>query len=52
MADQGEAYPLSNGAGVVLGNFTIDSLDEKHTVLIDAGLPRVIGFALELTRVA
>jgi len=52
MADAGEAYPLANGAGTILGNFTIDSLDEKHSALIDAGLPRVIGFTIELSRVS
>jgi len=52
MADAGEAYPLSNGAGTVFGNFTIDSIEERFSAIIDNGLPRVIGFSIALTRVS
>lgn len=51
MADQGEAWPLMDGTGRILGQYTIDSLDEQHSSLIDNGRARVIGFAIELTRV-
>jgi phage protein U len=51
MADTGDAYTLVNGAGNVFGLFTINSLEEKWANLIDNGLPRVIGFTLELSRV-
>jgi uncharacterized protein len=51
MGDSGEAYTLVNGAGTVLGQFTIEKLDEKWSNLIDLGVPRVIGFTLELSRV-
>lgn len=52
MADAGEAYSLVNGAGTVIGNYTIDSLAERHGNIIDNGLPRVVGFTIELTRVS
>ena len=51
MADAGDAYTLVNGAGTVFGQFTIDSLEEKWSHLIDLGNARVIGFSLELSRV-
>ena len=52
MADAGEAYPLSNGAGTVYGNYTIDSLEERDSVIIDNGLPRTKAFTITLTRVS
>ena len=52
MADAGEAYPLANGAGTIFGHYTIDSLRETHTNIIDDGRPRSLGFSLELTRVS
>jgi phage protein U len=52
MADAGEAYPLCNGAGIVVGTFTIDHLDEHQTNLIDTGLPRTTAFTIELSRVS
>lgn len=51
MADTGEAWPLLNGAGVILGQFVILRLEEKWSNLIDLGVPRVVGFTLELSRV-
>lgn len=51
MADAGEAYTFVNGAGTVLGQFTIDRIEEKWSNLIDMGLPRVIGFTIDLSRV-
>ena len=51
MADAGEAYTFVNGVGTVFGQFTIDRLEEKWSNLIDVGLPRVIGFTVELSRV-
>ena len=51
MAETGDAYTLVNGAGTVFGQFTIDSLEEKWSNLIDVGIPRVIGFTLDLSRV-
>jgi len=51
MADQGEAYPLMDGTGLVFGQYTIDRIEERHGSLIDNGKARVIGFSIELTRV-
>lgn len=51
MADQGEAWPLADGRGNVLGNFVIERLEERHSSLIDTGQARVVGFTIELSRV-
>ncbi|WP_225206255.1 phage tail protein [Novosphingobium huizhouense] len=51
MAEQGEAWPLMNGRGEVLGQFTIDRLSERKGNLIDTGAPRRTDFTLELSRV-
>lgn len=52
MADTGEAFPLADGTGRILGTFTIDGLDETHKHLVDTGRARLIDFSLTLTRVA
>lgn len=51
MADAGEAHPLIRGDGLVIGNFVITSIDEQHAAIIDGGVPRLIGFSIELKRV-
>ncbi|HEY4544881.1 MAG TPA: phage tail protein [Pedomonas sp.] len=52
MADQGEALPLVDGSGTVLGSYVITALDERQTAFHDNGRPRRIDFALDLMRVA
>jgi len=52
MADSGEAYPLMDGSGTVLGTFTIEGLDETHKALTENGRARWIDFSLNLQRVA
>jgi len=52
MADSGEAYPLMDGSGTVLGTFTIEGLDETHKALTENGRARWIDFNLNLQRVA
>jgi len=52
MADTGEAFPLADGTGTILGQFTIEGLDETHRSLIDNGRARLIDFTLTLRRVA
>ena len=37
MADAGEAYALVIGSGKVLGQYTIELMDERHTDLVDTG---------------
>lgn len=52
MADEGEAYPLADGAGNIVGTFTIDRISERKGNLIDTGVARRNEFTIELTRVA
>ena len=51
MADAGEAYALVNGSGRVLGHYTIETMDERHSNLIDTGEARSVDFTIELARV-
>ena len=51
MANAGEAYPLVMGSGKVLGQYTIEILDERHTNLVDTGDARTVDFTIELSRV-
>lgn len=51
MANTGEAHALADGLGRILGNFTIEGLDETHKGLIDTGVARVVEFTLTLRRV-
>lgn len=52
MADDGEAVPLIDGLGNVIGTYTIEGLREEKTNLIDNGQARRVDFTLELSRVA
>lgn len=52
MATEGEAWPLMDGTGTILGTYTIDRLANEGALLIDNGLARKVDFTLELTRVA
>lgn len=52
MADDGEAYPLADGLGNVIGNYTIEGIREVKSNLIDTGQSRRNDFTLELARVA
>lgn len=51
MGSAGEALPLVDGRGTVLGNYIMESLDERHTWFLSDGTPRRIDFAIDLTRV-
>lgn len=51
MADAGEAYPLADGLGNILGQFTIDAMEEQHQNLIDTGRARTVDFRIDLQRV-
>jgi phage protein U len=51
MADEGEAYPLADGTGTILGTFTIERLSEQKANLIDDGRARRNDFTIELSRV-
>lgn len=50
MADAGEAYPLLDGLGNVLGNWFIRSLKETQTLFFIDGVPRKADFSMELER--
>ncbi|MES2042581.1 MAG: phage tail protein [Pseudomonadota bacterium] len=50
MATPGEAYPLVEGTGAVLGNYVITDLDLTRRAFIDNGAPRAIDFTLTLKR--
>ncbi|NKJ40811.1 phage tail protein [Novosphingobium sp. SG720] len=52
MASEGEAWPLMDGTGTILGTYTIDRLANGGSNLIDTGQARKIDFTIELTRVA
>jgi len=52
MASEGEAWPLMDGTGSILGTYTINRLANGGSNLIDTGQARKIDFTLELTRVA
>lgn len=51
MADAGEAYPLMDGAGVMIGTFTIMGMDETRRYLTDQGKARMVDFSISLMRV-
>lgn len=50
LADQGEAWPLVDGAGYVYGVFVITDLDETQRAIFADGVPRVSDFTLTLKR--
>jgi phage protein U len=52
MASEGEAWPLMDGTGSILGTYTIDRVANGGSNLIDTGQARKIDFTIELTRVA
>lgn len=51
MAAEGEAWPLVDGYGNVIGTFTIERLTEDRGNLLNAGEARRTDFTLELSRV-
>lgn len=51
LADTGEALPFADGTGRILGRYTIESLDQTETSLIDRGRPRRTDFTINLKRV-
>lgn len=51
MAAEGEAWPLVDGYGNVIGTFTIERLTEDRGNLLDLGEARRNDFTIELSRV-
>ncbi len=52
MANTGEDYALMDGVGRVYGHFRIMRLEREHRIVMAGGLPRQIGFTLDLERAA
>lgn len=50
MAASGDAWPLVDGSGTVLGQFRIVAIDESQTYHAAGGLARRIDFTLDLDR--
>lgn len=50
MATTGDAWPLVDGSGTVLGQFRIVAIDESQTYHVAGGLARRIDFGLDLER--
>jgi len=51
MADTGGNWPLMDGVGRVLGHYRIDQIEQTYQAIMAGGLPRAIGFSIDLTRV-
>ncbi|MFA7597222.1 MAG: phage tail protein [Novosphingobium sp.] len=51
MAGRGEAYTMTAGTGLVLGEFTIRSMDVGQSLFFVDGAPRKSDFNLSLARV-
>ena len=51
MANEGDAYPLLDGTGLVFGNYVIEAIDERHAGIMADGRARRIDFAIDLLRV-
>lgn len=50
MANTGDNWPLIDGLGRILGNFRIMVLEREHLTVMAGGVPRHIGFTLDLQR--
>lgn len=50
MANTGDAWPLIDGAGTVLGNFRILAVDDRQTGHVAGGFARMVEFVLDLER--
>lgn len=51
MAEQGKAWPLIDGTGVIYGMYVIDGLTDSGSDFYSDGSPRKINFTLKLKRV-
>lgn len=50
MADTGEAYPLIDGSGRILGHYRIARMEEDQIGIMAGGSPRQVAFRLDLQR--
>lgn len=51
MAATGEVFPVVLGTGELLGEYRIDSIDDRWSNIVGGGLARTIDFSVDLTRV-
>ncbi|EMU7405558.1 phage tail protein [Escherichia coli] len=51
MADEGRAWPLLDGTGMIYGMYVISRVSETGSIFFADGTPRKIDFTLSLTRV-
>jgi phage protein U len=51
MANEGRAWPLIDGLGVILGMYVIEKISHTHTELFNDGAARKIEFSMSLKRV-
>lgn len=51
MAEQGKAWPLIDGTGLIYGMYVISNVTENGSEFYSDGSPRKINFTLKLTRV-
>lgn len=51
MAEQGKAWPLIEGSGMIYGMYVIEGLNQTKTEFFRDGMPRRIEFTLSLKRV-
>lgn len=51
MAEEGRAWPLLDGNGLIYGMYVINSVSDTGSVFFSDGTPRKIDFTLKLTRV-
>lgn len=51
MGDSGNAFPLMDGLGTLWGFYHITSIDQAHKVIMAGGIPRMVDFSIELSRV-
>lgn len=50
MAEAGDTYPLIDGLGRIFGHYRIVGLEEQHLSIMAGGLPRHVGFRIDLQR--
>lgn len=51
MAEQGKAWPLIDGTGMIYGMYVVNNVSETGALFYPDGSPRKINFTLKLTRV-
>lgn len=51
MAEEGRAWPLLDGTGMIYGMYVISRVSETGSIFFADGTPRKIDFTLSLTRV-